>query len=81
MAPGHRRSSPSCPLSAYASPDLAYAQVFTDSEFSCPALQADQLTRRSGVYAYEFSDPDPPDNFNFTTLTFGFGAAHSTELQ
>jgi para-nitrobenzyl esterase len=69
------------PLSAYASPDLAYAQVFTDSAFSCPALQADQLTSRSGVYAYEFSDPNPPDNFNFTTLTFPFGAAHSTELQ
>jgi len=69
------------PLSGYASPDLAYAQVITDSAFSCPALRADELARRSGVYAYEFSDPSPPDNFNFTTLTFPFGAAHSTELQ
>ena len=69
------------PSSGYASPDLAYAQVITDSGFSCPALRADELTQRSGVYAYEFSDPNPPDDFNFTTLTFPFGAAHSTELQ
>jgi len=69
------------PLSGYASPDLAYAQVITDSGFSCPALRADELSQRSGVYAYEFSDPDPPDDFNLTTLTFPLGAAHSTELQ
>jgi len=69
------------PLSGYASPDLAYAQVITDAGFSCPALQADELAQRSGVYAYEFSDPDPPDDFNLTTLTFPLGAAHSTELQ
>ena len=69
------------PLSGYPSPDLAYAQVITDSAFSCPALRADELTRRSGVYAYEFSDPNPPDDFNLTTLTFPLGAAHSTELQ
>ena len=69
------------PLSGYASPDLAYAQVITDSAFSCPALEADQLAQRSGVYAYEFSDPNPPDDFNLTTLTFPLGAAHSTELQ
>jgi para-nitrobenzyl esterase len=69
------------PLSGYASPDLAYSQVITDAGFSCPALQADELAQHSGVYAYEFSDPDPPDDFNFTTLTFPLGAAHSTELQ
>jgi para-nitrobenzyl esterase len=69
------------PLSGYASPDLAYAQVITDAAFSCPALRADELAQRSGVYGYEFSDPNPPDNFNFTTLTFPLGAAHSTELQ
>jgi len=69
------------PLSGYPSPDLAYAQVLTDSGFSCPALRADELAQRSGVYAYEFSDPNPPDDFNLTTLTFPLGAAHSTELQ
>jgi para-nitrobenzyl esterase len=69
------------PLTGYPSPDLAYAQVLTDSGFSCPALLADELAQRSGVYAYEFSDPNPPDDFNLTTLTFPLGAAHSTELQ
>ena len=68
------------PLSAYASPDLAYAAAFTDSAFSCPALTADNLVAASGAYAYEFSDPNPPDDFGLT-LTFPLGAAHSTELQ
>ena len=68
------------PLSAYPSPDLAYASVFTDAEFSCPALRADTLAARSGVYAYEFSDPDPPNDFGIT-FSFPLGAAHSTELQ
>jgi para-nitrobenzyl esterase len=69
------------PLSAYSSPDLAFSQVFTDALFSCPALQADRLTMRSGVYAYEFSDPNPPDDLIGLNLTFPLGAAHSTELQ
>src|SRR5262249_5868142 len=51
------------PLSAFGSPDLAFAKVVTDSEFSCPALLADILTQRSGSYAYEFSDPAPPNDF------------------
>ncbi|MBV9384026.1 MAG: carboxylesterase family protein, partial [Streptosporangiaceae bacterium] len=68
------------PLRAYRSPDLAYSAVFTDSVFSCPALTADELAARSGVYAYEFSDPNPPNDFGIT-FTFPLGAAHSTELQ
>ena len=68
------------PLSKYPSPDLAYAAVLTDSEFSCPALLADSLTSHSGVYAYEFSDPHPPNDFPIT-FSFPLGAAHSTELQ
>jgi para-nitrobenzyl esterase len=68
------------PLSAYPSPDLAYAAVFTDASFSCPALLADNLASRSGGYAYEFSDPNPPNDFG-VTFTFPLGAAHSTELQ
>lgn len=68
------------PLSQYPSPDLAYAAVFTDAEFSCPAMLADSLTSRSGVYAYEFSDPHPPNDFP-VTFSFPLGAAHSTELQ
>ena len=68
------------PLHAYRSPDLAYSAVLTDSTFSCPALGADQLAAASGVYAYEFSDPDPPNDFGIK-FTFPLGAAHSTELQ
>jgi len=68
------------PLTNYKSPDLAYAAVLTDAEFSCPALLTDSLTARSGVYAYEFSDPHPPNDFPIH-FSFPLGAAHSTELQ
>jgi para-nitrobenzyl esterase len=68
------------PLKHYKSPDLAYAAVFTDSEFSCPALFADDFTQRSHVFAYEFSDPSPPNDFGIH-FSFPLGAAHSTELQ
>jgi para-nitrobenzyl esterase len=68
------------PLSAFASPDLAFAKVLTDSEFSCPALLADILTQRSGTYAYEFSHPAPPNDFGIK-FTYPLGAAHSSELQ
>jgi para-nitrobenzyl esterase len=68
------------PLSAYPSPDLAFSAIFTDEVFSCPALANDNLAERSGTYAYEFSDPDPPNDFGIT-FTFPLGAAHSTELQ
>ena len=68
------------PLSKFPSPDLAYAQVLTDSQFSCPALLTDILTQHSGNYAYEFSDPHPPNDF-MVKFSFPLGAAHSTELQ
>jgi len=67
-------------LAKFASPDLAYAQVLTDSQFSCPALLTDVLTGRSGSYAYEFSDPHPPNDFP-VKFSFPFGPGHSTELQ
>ncbi len=72
------------PLAAYPSPGLAYASVLTDSQSSCPALATDTLASRSGVYAYEFSDPDPPNDFSIAsgiTFSFPLGDAHSTELQ
>jgi para-nitrobenzyl esterase len=69
------------PPSGYASPDLAYAAVFTDANFSCPALDADLLlASHSGVYGYEFADEKAPNNFGIT-FSFPLGAAHSTELQ
>lgn len=71
------------PLSRFASPDLAFAQIFTDSRFSCPALLADNLAAGSGAYGYEFSDPSPPDIFAILGIHFTFpvAAGHSTELQ
>jgi para-nitrobenzyl esterase len=68
------------PLRKFPSPDLAYAQVLTDAQFSYPALLADILTQRSGAYGYEFSDPHPPNDFP-VKFSFPLGAAHSTELQ
>ncbi len=68
------------PLSAYPSPDLALAAVETDGGVSCPALQADDLLSASGVYGYEFADPDPPDPFG-ATFSFPLGSAHSTEIE
>jgi para-nitrobenzyl esterase len=68
------------PLSAYPSPDVAWAAVTTDGEYSCPALTADQFATGSDVYAYEFSDPDPPSYIGFP-VTFHVGAGHSSELQ
>jgi para-nitrobenzyl esterase len=68
------------PLSAYPSPDLALASLATDEEFSCPALQADDLLASSGAYGYEFADPNPPNPFG-TTFTFPIGAMHSTEIE
>jgi para-nitrobenzyl esterase len=67
------------PLSAYPSPDLAYAAMFTDSAFSCPALAADDLAIHSGVYGYEFSDPNAVDDIGLP-FSFPLGAAHSTEI-
>ena len=58
--------------------------MLTDSQSSCPALATDTLVARSGVYAYEFSDPDPPNDFSIAfgiTFSFPLGDAHSTELQ
>jgi len=68
------------PLSGYRSPDLALAAVETDGGVSCLALQADDLLSASGVYAYEFADPDPPNPFG-VTFSFPLGSAHSTDIE
>jgi para-nitrobenzyl esterase len=68
------------PVSRFGSPDLADAALFTDYAFSCPALYADILAAARRVYAYEFSDPNPPNDYGLK-FTFPLGPAHSTELQ
>jgi para-nitrobenzyl esterase len=78
------------PLSAYPAPPgydadatpahLALSAVLTDSTFSCPSDQSDRLLADAGVrlYAYEFSDPNPP--LIETDPLMPLGAAHGTEL-
>ena len=69
------------PLSAYPSPDLAFATAFTDVGFSCISRLNDQLLAlKAPVYAYEFNDPNasslslPSDPF------LPPGSADTTEL-
>jgi para-nitrobenzyl esterase len=51
------------PPAASDNADLALSQVATDGAFSCPALFTDRAAAGNAgqrVFAYEFSDPDPP---------------------
>ena len=59
---------------------MAPASGAAAAVFSCPALNADLLASRSGVYGYESADENAPNNFGIT-FSFPLGAAHSTELQ
>jgi para-nitrobenzyl esterase len=69
------------PLTKYPSPDLAYAAMFTDWIFACPAEIADQnLAQYVPVFAYEFSDPNAPEIF-WPPASFPYEAAHASELQ
>lgn len=67
------------PSSTYGSADLAMSAVNTDAGFACPALlDARRLSRHVPVFAYEFTDAQPPapsDPF------FAWGAYHTSELQ
>jgi len=61
--------------------DLAISQVTTDGAFSCPALftaQAAATNPGQKVYAYEFSDPDPP--ISGLDPLMPLGDFHSSEL-
>jgi para-nitrobenzyl esterase len=51
------------PLSRYPSPDVALSLLVSDSEFACPALQADRWTSaRVPTFAYQFNDDHAPVN-------------------
>ncbi|MFF1778308.1 carboxylesterase/lipase family protein [Streptomyces virginiae] len=70
------------PVSAFASPAVAWATVLTDASFACPTLRdGAALGRYVPVYAYRFSDRGAPD---FTGLPvppdLPFGATHGFEL-
>jgi para-nitrobenzyl esterase len=69
------------PVASYASADLADAAQGTDSIFACTSQIAIQnLAQHVPVYAYEFSDPDAPQDF-LPPVSFSYGAAHASELQ
>ena len=69
------------PLASYPSPDLADAAVGTDYIFACPSEIADQgMAKYVPVFAYEFSDPNAPEDF-LPPVSFPYAAAHASELQ
>ncbi len=68
------------PLSAYPSPDQAFAAIFTDAGFACPAYITDTfLANYTSVYAYEFNDPNA-QTLNLPPVSFPYGPTHTDEL-
>ena len=67
------------PVSAYASPGLAYSALKTDQFFACPA-RADALlySTERPVYEYEFNDPNAPSFFTDPNLPQG--AFHAADV-
>ncbi|MCX5380642.1 carboxylesterase/lipase family protein [Streptomyces sp. NBC_00091] len=70
------------PVSAFATPALAWAALLSDASFTCPTLRDSRaLARHVPTYGYLFSDTGAP---NFTGLPepagFPFGAAHGFDL-
>ncbi len=70
------------PLSAFDSPDLAFAAAVTDSFFSCPALSTDQslIQQNNVIYAYEFADETAPSFLPSDGVSFPMGAFHGAEV-
>ncbi|MFB6563787.1 carboxylesterase/lipase family protein [Streptomyces sp. NPDC056400] len=81
-APTARAVEADYPVSAFATPAVAWATVLTDASFVCPTLRdGAALGRHVPVYAYRFSDRGAPD---FTGLPqppdLPYGASHGFEL-
>ncbi|MER6449316.1 carboxylesterase/lipase family protein [Streptomyces venezuelae] len=81
-APTARAVEAAYPLSAFATPAVAWATVLTDASFACPTLRdGAALARHVPVYAYRFDDRGAPD---FTGLPeppdLPYGASHGFEL-
>jgi para-nitrobenzyl esterase len=63
-------------------PSTALASVWTDSAWSCTALQSDRLlSAQVPTYAYEFADEKAPWASDGSTPSFATGAFHAAELQ
>jgi para-nitrobenzyl esterase len=69
------------PLAAYPSPSIALGAVGTDAIFACNArTAAGLLSNFVPTFAYEFNDPNAPQNF-LPPVSFPYGASHASELQ
>ena len=69
------------PYRNYGTPALAFATVFTDAIFSCPALNvASLLSKYVPVYAFEFNDPKAVTSLKAPSDLPGLGAFHSSSL-
>jgi len=66
---------------AFPSFDQGVGGVGTDAIFACAAHFADELASPFvPTFAYEFNDPNPPQNF-LPPVTFTYGASHASEIQ
>jgi para-nitrobenzyl esterase len=69
------------PLSAFASPSIAFGAVGTDAIFACNAITLDHsLAHFVPTFAYEFNDENAPQPL-LPPVSFPYGAAHASELQ
>jgi para-nitrobenzyl esterase len=61
--------------------DQGAGRAGTDANFACTARFADELAASFvPTFAYEFSDPNAPQNF-LPPVSFPYGASHASELQ
>jgi para-nitrobenzyl esterase len=76
-----RRVLTQYPYRRYGTPAMAFATVFTDAMFSCPAWRIDEaLSRHVPVYAFEFNDPNAVTDLKPLPGLPSLGAFHSSSL-
>jgi para-nitrobenzyl esterase len=67
------------PFRTYGTPALAFATMFTDGVFSCPAERIDRaLSKYVPVYAFEFNDPKAATSLKAPADLPGLGSFHSS---
>ncbi len=69
------------PYRNFGTPALAFATMFTDAVFSCPALRVNAaLSKYVPVYAFEFNDPNAATIVKTPVDLPGLGSHHSSSL-
>lgn len=69
------------PYRNFGTPALAFATMFTDAVFSCPALRVNAaLSKYVPVYAFEFNDPNAATIVKSPPDLPGLGSHHSSSL-